>query len=198
MAVLHTAQVKATNPGGRLFCGIDGVQTRKNGEFGFLGVYADNATHGVVDGQTQIKVFAAPTANQVTGGQFPVVIMQPEMMYDNSRMSLTKFELMSMPAKTPFTCVPLEEGDVIQVSIEAIDNASHNQPTHLAVGQCFALKQNETVLEHKGLVAQVAVGQVYFEIIDVKDAHTRSARMNGGTINDNYKLYSFEAKLKRA
>ena len=201
MAVLHTVAVKATNPGGRLFDGIDQNNARKNGEFGFLGDYA-GAGQGLPTGQTQVKVFGAPTQvnnAQPNHGRMPVIIMQPEMMYDNSRKSLLKLANMEIKAQTPFTCIPLEEGDKIQASIEILNPASHGQNDHLAVGQCYVLTNNQTYLTRTGAgTAPVEGGTVYFEIVKVKDAHARSARIGGAFRNDNYKLYTFEVKVVRA
>lgn len=201
MAVLHTSFVKATNPGGRLFDGIHETEVRKNGEFGFLGAYADNATYGVKAGQTQVKVFAKPSANQVTNGQQPVVIMQPEMMYDNSRQSLLKLSLMEIEPKTPFVCVPLQEGDKFDITADALfkNNGQPAQGTDFDVAKCYTLVQNETHLRltNNGL-APATNGQIYFEIVKVKDAHARSARIGGALAKDNYKLYTLEVKVKRA
>ena len=202
MAVLHTVAVKAVNPGGRLFDGISENEIRVNGEFGFLGAYADNATYGVKNGQTQIKVFEVPTnttLGQANFGRMPVVIMQPEMMYDNSRKSLLKLELMEIEPKTPFACVPLQEGDKIQASVDVLDPASHGTPDHLVVGQCYTLTNDQTYLTRTGAgTAPVEDGTVYFEIVKVKPAHARSARIGGKFAEDNYDLYTLEVKVVRA
>ena len=200
MAVLHTSFVKATNPGGRLFDGIDGTNVRKNGEFGFLGAYA-GAGEGLPAGQTQVKVFSAPTANQVTNGQQPVVIMQPEMMYDNSRQSLLKLSLMEIEPKTPFVCVPLQEGDKFDITADALfkNNGTATDTNDLAVAKCYTLVQGQTHLRLTANgAAPATAGQIYFEIVKVKDAHARSARIGGAFVKDNYKLYTLEVKVKRA
>ena len=201
MAVLHTSFVKATNPGGRLFDGIDQNVVRKNGEFGFLGDYA-GAGQGLPTGQTQVKVFSAPSANQVTNGQQPVVIMQPEMMYDNSRQSLLKLSLMEIEPKTPFVCVPLQEGDKFDITADALFKNNGSAPAdgaELAVAKCYTLAQGQTHLRLTTAgTAPTTNGQIYFEIIKVKDAHARSARIGGALSKDNYKLYTLEVKVKRA
>ena len=199
MAVLHTSFVKATNSGGRLFDGIDQNNARKNGEFGFLGAYAGNA-HGVKDGQTQVKVFEAPAGNNVTNGRMPVVIMQPEMMYDNSRKSLLKLELMEIPAQTPFTCVPLEEGDKFDITADALfkNGGAPAEGADFDVAKCYTLVDGQSHLRLTGNgLAPVQNGQVYFEIVKAKDAHARSARIGGTFRNDNYKLYTLEVKVVR-
>ena len=203
MAVLHTVAVKATNPGGRLFDGISQNETRVNGEFGFLGAYADNATYGVKDGQTQIKVFTVP-ANTTQGnanfGRMPVVIMQPEMMYDDSRKSLLKLSLMEIPSQTPFTCVPLEEGDKFDITADALfkNGGAPAEGADFDVAKCYTLVDGQSHLRLTGNgLAPVQNGQVYFEIVKVKDAHARSARIGGTFQNDNYKLYTLEVKVVR-
>ena len=195
MAVLHTAFVKSVNPGGRLYCGIDKDAAHVNGEFGFLGAYAKaQDDYNVEANQTQIKVFVAPTATQVTNGQMPVVIMQPEMMYDNSRQALTKLELMYINGNTPFTCVQLEERDKIQVTVEAFESGAQ---ADLALEQTFVLTDGETILTKQGDAGAIPgqAGQVYFKIVNIKDAHARSARINGSTAQGNYKLYTLEVKV---
>ena len=202
MAVLHTVAVKATNPGGRLFCGIDQNVARKNGEFGFLGTYAGNA-HGVEDGQTQVKVFEAPsdtTQGNANFGRMPVVIMQPEMMYDNSRKSLLKLSLMSVKEKTPFTCVPLQEGDKFQITSDALfkNNGDVTDAGDLAVNKCYTLVDGQSHLRLTNTGdAPANAGEVYFQIVRVKEAHARSARNNSAFMEDSYKLYTLEVKVKR-
>lgn len=203
MAVLHTSFVKATNPGGRLFDGIDQNVVRKNGEVGFLGGYA-GATEGVLDGQTQVKKFEVPanvTQGQANHGRMPVIIMQPEMMYDNSRKSLLQLSLMEIEAKKPFVCVPLQEGDKFDISADGLELRGQDAGTSLAVGKCYELANASTKItlttNGNGNAPTVA-GTVYFEIVKVKDAHARSARIGGALAKDNYKLYTLEVKVKRA
>ena len=190
--VLHTTYVKSTNPGGRLYDGIHATEVRKNGEFGFLGEYAGQ-TEGLVDGQTQVRKFEKPTGGALNT-KMPVVIMQPEMMYDNSRQSLLKLSNWEIEPKTAFCCVPLQSGDKFDVSVDAL--AGHNNGTDLAVGKCYELKANQTTLGLTTGGNPPANGRVYFQIVKVKDAHARSARINGAFANDNYKLYTMEVRVK--
>ena len=84
MRVLNATFIKATNPGGRLYDGIDAAQAHKNGDIGFLLEYAGEA-EGLPKDQKQVRKFEAPTQfaqGQSNFGRMPVIIMQPEMMYD--------------------------------------------------------------------------------------------------------------------
>ena len=189
--ILHTTYVKSTNPGGRLYDGIHTTEVRKNGEFGFLGEY--------IAGSHQVREFKAPGADG--GSKMPVVIMQPEMMYDNSRMSLTKLSNWEIEPNTAFCCVPLQSGDKIQVTADALmkNNGTTPADTELALNRRFILTQDKFTLKASGATGETipnAAGSVYFEIVKIKDAHARSARINGAFAKDNYKLYTLEVRVK--
>ena len=193
MPVLHTVAVKATNPGGRLYDGIHTTETRKNGEFGFLGEY--------IAGSHQVREFKAPGADG--GSKMPVVIMQPEMMYDNSRQSLLKLSNWEIEPNTAFCCVPLQSGDKFDITKDALRNtagAAIPNETDLVVGRKFILTADNFTLKATGREGQDAAagaaGSVYFEIVKIKDAHARSARINGTFAKDNYKLYTLEVRVK--
>ena len=195
MPILHTVAVKSVNPGGRLHCG-QSTTVRKNGEFGFLGEY--------IAGSHQIHVFEF--RNGAAGNHpktfMPVVIMQPEMQYDDSRKSLLKLKNWEIKPNTPFTCVPLTEGDKLQITSDALLK-NDGQPTEdgdLVVEKCYTLENDthQLKLTADGTNAGVGANEVYYEIVKVKNAHKRPAKVAGDTSNPNYKLYTLEVKVKRA
>lgn len=187
MAVLHTVLVKAVNPGGRVFNMVHEDDKMKNGYVGFLGDY--------VEGQHTIKKFLKPTSELVAKKEFPVFVMHPEMMADTSRLSLQRLELFEIEAGTPFVGIPTEEYDKLQVTADLLTEKSANSGVPV-VGDKFVVADGKYTLKH---TASVTDGDVYFEVVAIKDAHSRNARIGGSVFaKGNYKLYTIEARKERA
>ena len=187
MGVLHTTFVKSVNPGGRLYSCVSD-ETRYNGEIGKLGDFA-NGSHEIYNFE---KIEAGDVAKKNIIG----FVMQPEMMYDNSRKSLLKLANFEIPAGTPFVFVPLEPGDKVEVSKDLIRTGGN---ATINVGQFAVLPNNGTLttVGHTSNYNNVPVNGRYFKVLNIKKAHARSARINGMLAADNYDLYTLELRLKQ-
>ena len=190
MPIVNVSFMKAVNSGGRLYTGIDNTNVRQNGDFGYVNEY--------VAGSTQIRTFVGRT-NQPQS-RMPVIVMQPEMMYDNSRQSLLKLKNFEIPVGTPFTCVPLNLGDKFDITADALMRVGNTPASgaELGVGKHYVYDSGYklALAGGNGNNPPAQAGQVYFTIVKVKPAHARSARIGGAFAKDNYNLYTMEVRVK--
>lgn len=189
MAVCNTVFVKSVNPGGRLFSAVDTAEVRKNGQIGKLGAY-EPAT------QSTIKAFKKLEAADITNTQPIGIVMQPEMMYDNSRKSLQKLDLFEIEANDPFVFVPLEEGDKIEISADLVTGGNIAQAQ---VGHVLTLTNNSVLYTHtNNNQAPGQAGSRYFEIVKIRDLHARRPYIAGKYVPAAAeKMYTIELKVKR-
>lgn len=107
--VCNTVKVKNTNRGGRLFSAIHS-SALENGSIIFLG--------GLVANEKEIRTAVVPTTALIAKAQ-PMLVMTPEIMYDESRKATQALGLFTNPANKAFPVIPLEAFDEIEVSTEA-------------------------------------------------------------------------------
>lgn len=129
-AVCHAVKVKEAGRGGRLFSAIH-TSALQNGSIIFLGE--------LDEGQTEIRKAVVPTTDLIAKEQ-PMLVMCPEIIYDQSRKSMQALGNFVNKANKAFPVVPLSAFDEIEVSKEAFDGTPQ-------VGKYVQLKNNSTKLE---------------------------------------------------
>lgn len=129
-AVCHTAKVKETNRGGRLYSAVH-TAPLQNGSIVFLGE--------LVSGEKEIRQAEVPTTAAIAKKR-PMLVMTPEIIYDQSTKSKQALGNFVNPANKAFPVVPLSEFDEIEVSKEVFEGT----PT---VGKYVQLKDNSVKLE---------------------------------------------------
>ena len=107
--VCNTVKVKNTNRGGRLYSALL-ASAIENGSIIFLG--------GLVSGQKEIRTGVVPTTALIET-ETPMLVMTPEMIYDQSRKATQALGNFINPANKSFPVIPLEAFDEIEVSAEA-------------------------------------------------------------------------------
>lgn len=173
-AVCHTVKVKETNRGGRLFSAIH-TAPLQNGSIIFLG--------GLVAGETEIRQAEVPTTAAIAKKR-PMLVMTPEIIYDQSTKSKQALGNFVNPANKAFPVVPLSEFDEIEVSKEVFEGTPE-------VGKYVQLKNDSVKLE---IVDSIPVDGVLYG----KITSSRKAFMpvvlggDGKSIPAAYDLYNVE------
>lgn len=129
-AVCNTVKVKETNRGGRLYSAIH-TAPLQNGSIVFLGE--------LVSGEREIRQAEVPTTEAIAKKK-PMLVMAPEIVYDQSTKSRQALGNFVNPANKAFSVVPLSEFDEIEVSKEAFEGKP-------AVGKYVQLKNDSVKLE---------------------------------------------------
>ena len=187
------SKVKATNRGGRLHSAICNEKDLVNGTLGYLG--------GFVAGSTEIREFVTPTAELVKG-KLPVIVMKPEIVYDETKRLLGDF--INIKGKA-FPVVPLEEFDNIDLSADFLDltgkaNGEGGVAPTVAVGDIFVLQANNvagTQLKYSAQAPGADVAGFYFKVIDIRNSHIANVLYDDGSANavlfpQAYKIVALE------
>lgn len=128
--VCHAVKVKESGRGGRLYSAIH-TKPLENGSIIFLGE--------LERGETEIRKAEVPTTSAIAKKR-PMLVMTPEIIYDQSTKSKQALGNFINPANKAFSVVPLSEFDEIEVSKEAFDGTPE-------VGKYVQLKNDSTKLE---------------------------------------------------
>ena len=160
--------VKATNRGGRLHSAVYDAKDLYNGTLGYLG--------GYVAGSTEIRTFAKPTATLIANAM-PVIVMKPEIVYDEKKRRLGDF---INPKGKAFPVVPLENLDGFDLSSDYFDLTGKQgvggQPAVIAVGDVFLLQPGidelgKQLKYNNGVPANADVNGFYFRVVGIRDSH---------------------------
>ncbi|MEG2289639.1 MAG: hypothetical protein RSC24_06690 [Clostridium sp.] len=173
-AVCHTVKVKETNRGGRLYSAIH-TAPLQNGSIVFLG--------GLVAGETEIRQALVPST-QTIADQAPMLVMCPEMIYDQSRMSSQALGNFINPANKAFPVIPLTAFDEIEVSKEAFEGTP-------SVGKYVKLKDGSTKLEIS--TTKPDAGVLYGKITSSRKSSMPTVLGGSGALIPSiYDLYNVE------
>lgn len=126
--VCHTSRVKETLCGGRLYSAIH-TSALDNGSVIFLGA--------LKEGETEIYEAVVPTTALIATEQ-PMLVMTPEIMYDQSKKAMNALGNFVNKANKAFPVVPLSAFDEIEISKEGFTGET---PT---VGKYVVLKNSST------------------------------------------------------
>lgn len=108
--VAHMSRVKNTNTGGRIYSATFDTAI-ENGSVVFLG--------GLVEGELEIRQALKPTTALISAGAQPMVVMNAEIMYDQSTRAKGALGNFINIANKAFPVIPLEVFDEIELSKEA-------------------------------------------------------------------------------
>ena len=106
--VCNTVKVKNTNRGGRLYSAILPTAI-ENGSVVFLGELVAN--------ETEIRNAVVPTTALIAK-ETPMLVMTPEVIYDESTLGSGALGNFKNPANKSFPVIPLEAFDEIELSAE--------------------------------------------------------------------------------
>ena len=155
------SNMKETNIGGRLYS----AQTDKvvaNGYIGYLGDY--------LNGSTEVRKLLAPTAELIETGT-PVIVMRPEINYDESKERNKAFGIFRNEANRPVPTIPFHEFDGVDLSTDYFKKDSGA----IAIGDIFELQSKDLTEEDVQLsyvASPTASGHKgYFKVIGIKDSH---------------------------
>ena len=173
--VCNTVKVKNTNRGGRLYSALL-ASAIENGSIIFLG--------GLVAGEKEIRTGIVPTTALIAK-ETPMLVMTPEIIYDQSRKATQALGNFINPANKSFPVIPLEAFDEIEVSAEAFVGTP-------AVGKYAVLDNNSTKL--KIVVVAPATGCVLYGKITSsrKSAMPTFLGGNGTLFPSAYDLFNVE------
>ena len=108
-AVCHTVKVKEANRGGRLYSAIH-TEELENGSVIFLGA--------LEEGEMESRKAVVPTT-ELIAKETPMLVMNAEMIYDESTKSKQALGNYTNVANKAFAVVPLSQFDEIELSKEA-------------------------------------------------------------------------------
>ena len=186
--------VKATNRGGRLHSAVYEAKDLYNGTIGYLGDY--------VEGSTEIRKFLKPTT-QLVAGAMPVIVMKPEVVYDEKKRKLGDF--INVKGKA-FPVVPLENLDGFDLSADYFNVSTKDAPSGggaraVAVGDKFIIKAEAdevgTQFEYIKGAVEPSTHACYFKVIGIKESHFNNLICTDGTNNSltlpqPYKMVALE------
>ena len=145
-AVCHTVKVKEANRGGRLYSAIH-TEELENGSVIFLGA--------LEEGEMEIRKAVVPTT-ELIAKETPMLVMNAEMIYDESTKSKQALGNYTNVANKAFAVVPLSQFDEIELSKEAFVGSP-------AVGKYVAVRNGSTkweVLSSAPPSGHVLVGKI--------------------------------------
>lgn len=172
--VCHTVKVKETGRGGRLFSAVY-TKPLENGSIVFLG--------DLVDGETEIREAVVPTTAEIVKKR-PMLVMTPEIIYDQSTKAKQALGNFINPANKAFPVIPLSEFDEIEVSKEAFDGTPE-------AGKYVQLKNESTKLEVKDELP--TTGVLYGKITSSRKAFMPVVLGGDGKLTPTaYDLYNVE------
>ena len=144
--VCHTSRVKETLCGGRLYSAIH-TSALDNGSVIFLGA--------LKEGETEIYEAVVPTTALIATEQ-PMLVMTPEIMYDQSRKAKNALGNFVNKANKAFPVVPLSAFDEIEISKEGFTGTP-------AKGKYVVLKDGSVkwdVVDEKPTSGNVLYGKI--------------------------------------
>lgn len=144
--VCHTIRVKETGVGGRLYSAIH-TSALENGSVIFLGEKDDN--------HSEIYKAAVPST-QLIPTATPMLVMCPEIIYDETRKANQALGNFINKANKAFPVVPLSEFDEIELSKEGFTGTP-------AKGKYVVLKNGSTkfdIADSKPQSGHVLVGKI--------------------------------------
>lgn len=172
-----TSFMKETNAGGRLYSARYSEEI-PNGFIGYLG--------GYVSGSTEVRELLAPTANLIKGKELPVLVMKPEINYDESKKTDYALGIFRNPANKPVPVIPFHEQDGIDLSGDYFDltGKTSGKTTEIEVGDLFTIQANGVVgtqLKYAPSAPANTTATVYFKVIGVKNSHIATFVHSDGT-----------------
>lgn len=144
--VCHTSRVKETLCGGRLYSAIH-TSALDNGSVIFLGA--------LKEGESEIYEAVVPTTALIATEQ-PMLVMAPEIMYDQSRKAMNALGNFINKANKAFPVVPLSAFDEIEISKEGFTGTP-------AKGKYVVLKDGSVkwdVVDEKPASGNVLYGKI--------------------------------------
>lgn len=175
--VCNTVKMKETGVGGRLFTAVHTADL-PNGVFGFLGGYKT--------AEREIREFVVPTAELIIA-EAPVLVMKPEIIYDQSTRTSDKIGNFVNVAGVPFSVIPVSKWDEIELSADLIEG------TGIAVGSILALQAGKVKLKKVDSAPTKEQASGYFKVTEIRKSHTPVfVGSNGSLIPQAYNLYNVE------
>lgn len=184
---LDTSFLKDTNSGGRLYSAVYNAEI-PNGFIGYLG--------GYVEGSTEVRTLLAPTAELVASAT-PVIVMKPEINYDESKRTSGALGIFRNPANKPVPAIMFNVGDGLDLSEDYFDKTGKGNGK-IEVGDMFSIEANGTVgTQLKYTATKPADVKAYFRVIGVKDSHLATyVHSNGQRFPQPYKMVALEIVMQ--
>ena len=159
--------MKETNIGGRLYSGLTDKEVA-NGYIGYLGEYAE--------GSTEVRKLLTPTAELIEKGT-PVIVMRPEINYDESRERNKAFGIHRNEANRPVPVIPFHEFDGVDLSSDYFDltGKASGKTDEVEVGDIFEIQEKDLTEEQcqlKYVASPTGTGHKgHFKVIGVQNSH---------------------------
>ena len=173
--VVNTANVKATNE--RLYSGRLETEAH-NGIMGALGNFVD----------AEIREFIPATAESIRA-DFPMMIMDPEMIKDATTRKAAMIGNYRIPAKKAFVVMPLTRFDEIEVSEDLIEG------TDVAVNDVIAIQVGGG-LKKVTKAPAASEAKCYFKVTGVRNSSIVQQPFGHGIVGAApHKMYMLELVL---
>lgn len=184
--------MKDTQIGGRLYSGKY-ASAIPNGFIGFLGDY--------VSGSNEVRTLLDPTATLVKGKVSPVIVMKPEINYEDRKMTDRALGIFRNPANKPVPCIMFNENDGVDLSSDYFDltGKSSGTTTEVEVGDIFTLQASGTVgsqLKYTSSAPTSTSASFYFKVIGVRNSHIATyVHSDGNRFPAPYKMIQLQYVL---
>lgn len=138
-------------------------------------------------GEREIRVAGKPSATKL-----PAVVVRGEVNTSEYVKTDDLWGKFRIAANKPLPVAQLSIGDFVGLSEEYFATADASA---LAVGQKFTLAANLVAGTQLTKSATPAAGEVYFEVVEIKDNHIPTYLLADGTLTKPYKMASLEVKV---
>lgn len=182
-AICNTVKVKETGAGGRLYSGVLD-EDLDNGTLLFLGDLLTMSRFG-----GEIRQLKKPTTTSIQN-EVPVLVMNPEILYDESTKSKQALRYFYNEANKAVPCIPISDLDEIELTKEAFSNAGD-----LAVGKYVIMEDG--ALKLKVDASAPVDAKVYGKITSSRKSHLSVYLGGTGSLFPTaYELYNIEFRVK--